>query len=110
MAKFASNSKAECPHCRTVVQFPQTNDIEDVHAYQGATEELHITAVRCPSCHRVTVTIESGKFHSVGSGHYKFEPSDEHVVWPLQYIRPIPSDVPEHIAIDYHEAAAVLNI
>jgi hypothetical protein len=110
MAKLTSNSKAECPHCHTVVQFPHTNNIEDVHAPQDATEEIRITAVRCPSCHRVTITIESGKFHGVGGGRFDLEPSDEHVVWPLQYVRPIPSEVPEHIAIDYHEAAAVLNI
>jgi hypothetical protein len=89
---------------------PHTNNVEDVHGYPDTLDEMRITAVRCPSCNRVTVTIESGKFHSKGSGHYVFESNSEHVVWPLQYVRPIPSEVPEHIAIDYHEAAAVLNL
>jgi hypothetical protein len=110
MAKLTSNSKAECPHCRTAVQFPHTNNIEDVHGSPDGLEEMRITVVRCPSCHRVTVTLEPGKFHSRGGGNYVFEPSSEHVVWPLQYTRPIPADVPQHIAKDYDEAAAVLNI
>jgi hypothetical protein len=58
----------------------------------------------------VAVTIESGKFTKVGTSHFQFEPDNEYVVWPIQYTRPIPSEVPKHIAIDYQEAAAVLNI
>ena len=110
MAKLTSNSKAECPHCHTVVQFPHTDNIENVEVFQHSVEEMRITVVRCPSCHRLAVTIESGKFEGVGSGSHKFESDNEYVVWPIQYVRPIPSEVPEHIAIDYHESAAVLNI
>ena len=111
MAKYKSHSKAECPHCRTVVQFPSTNNVEDVIDFQDSAEEMRITAVRCPSCHRLTVTVELGKFpNKTGSKAHEFEASTEHIVWPLQYIRPIPTEVPNHIAVDYLEAAAVLNI
>ena len=109
MAKYASNTNAECPHCHVVVQFPRTNYIQDIHAFNEASEEMRITAVCCPNCRRLVVTVEPGTF-TREEGGYLIEPNSEHVVWPLQYVRPIPTEVPEHIALDYREAAAVLNL
>ena len=110
MPKFASNQNAECPHCRTVVQFPYSKTIEDVFAPMKDAEEMRVTIVRCPNCQRLVATIEIGEFERFGSGGVRFRSNSEYVVWPLAYVRPIPAEVPQHIATDYHEAAAVLNL
>ena len=109
MAKYASNTNAECPHCHVVVRFLYT-EVKQIRASDEASEEMQITAVRCPNCRRLVVTVESGTFTEDEGGYYISGPNSEHVVWPMQYVRSIPSEVPEHIALDYREAAAVLNL
>lgn len=110
MATFSANAFAKCPHCQTTVKFPGAS-VEDVKSYHGQ-EEMRITAARCPQCQKVAVTIEIGQFKvtDATASRKKFEPESEYVVWPQQYTRPVPSEVPLHIADDYNEAAAVLNI
>jgi hypothetical protein len=110
MTKFASNTNATCPHCHIVVQFPYTNSVMDIRSYNHTTEEMKITGVCCPNCLRLVVTIESGTYTKESTNHYKFEADSEHVVWPLQYVRSIPAEVPDDIARDYQEASATLNI
>jgi len=75
MATYIKNANALCPNCQTVVQFPSSN-VLDVRDYQGKEEALKITAVRCPNCQRMVVTIEEGKYIKIDTSRYRFEPQN----------------------------------
>lgn len=113
MATYKQDSRNRCPHCLTVVRF------EHVSYEQGrfpATvtltsasnkERLLFTCVSCPECGWIILTIEpyinpDGRQWTVGE--------EEFVIWPLRSARPVPEEVPEHIATDYREAALILNL
>lgn len=115
MATYTRESRGRCPHCLTVVKFEHIRYPHGVlptaislDGPNDRDERLRFFGASCPACGRLVLTIEPYKFVE-GSGWT--ESGDEFVIWPLQSARPpVPKEVPEHIAVDYREAALVLNL
>jgi len=104
---YSPGARNRCPHCLTVVKFEGARvSVTDnpVLLIDGSEESLRFTAVNCPQCGRLILTVETREQYS---DYFK----DEFVIWPLQNARPlVPEEVPSHIAADYKEAAAVLGL
>ena len=102
-----AGKKARCP---TAVQFiPLDTDLPNqpqCGELRAAKEALRVTWAQCPNaeCSRPVVTLRIRK--TVHGG----DTTTEHVVWPISGERPVPPEVPEHIAADYKEATLVLNL
>ena len=108
MTKYATEERAQCPHCGTVVQFAKGDSIVLQQTQQGF--KTSVDWVQCPNCDEFILTLIAS--HWIGGSMGGSMKSDsEQVVWPLKSQRPaVPSDVPEHIKSDYEEAALVLAL
>src|SRR5205823_4541584 len=73
-----------------------------------AREPIRLMVVLCPQCGKPIVTIEAGKM--AGMPGPSFVPQKEFMAWPLHIGRPVPPEVPTHIAEDYQQAAIVLQL
>lgn len=101
-------SRTTCPHCLTSVRFEETRPNLDVAKIQGPTETLGAISAACPQCGKVVLTIGPGHWdESKPNPPFKFD--EQYIVWPLQATRPVPPEVPDHIAADYKEAAITLS-
>jgi len=106
MTTYVPGSRGRCPHCLTTVKFLKGK--QEALNYMHADERLWMTIALCPECGRLIVTLETGEYLP-GPGK-EFAAEKEFVVWPRESSRPVPKEVPGHIAADYKEAAEVLNI
>lgn len=109
MTDYQANSTGRCPHCLTGVRFEPTNPSLDPAVVSGIKQEIGILSSCCPQCGKVILTVGPSRA-SDAMGLRRYTLIERHVVWPLQNARPVPADVPEHIAADYREAATVLNL
>jgi phage FluMu protein Com len=107
MAVYKRGAQERCPRCLTVVRFEFAN--QDLGLKLDNDENLVVVFARCPQCNHVIITVEFGKFVPKDDGK-AFVAENEFVVWPRQTTRPVPPEVPSHIASDYTEAVEVLNI
>lgn len=110
---FRVNSQGKCPHCLTLVRFVPadsshsgskgTMNITWRVAADKAGTSLMLHTSSCPACGKVILTcdiLEQGKGKPVGT----------YTLWPRLEYRPVPDEVPTHIAEDYKEAVATLSI
>lgn len=120
MIAYGPNTTARCPHCLTTVRFEYakmeagSNYIGDVGSVyldapsqqDKSTEKLILTASACPECGKLVLTIANRQHDGMGltiaQGLF--------IAWPRQKARPVPEEVPDHIAADYNEAALVLSL
>ena len=112
MPTYQPGNKAECPHCQTTVRFegPTTNG-----GWNGSTAivqspkyRLITTHSQCPECLKFIVAIDEDYINPSTGKH---EPKTQITVWPITTGRkPVPQEVPSHIAQDYNEAAQVMAI
>lgn len=102
MPSFSRGEKAECPHCRTTVQFAFGQEMRlGANAYTAPTSYT-IRWVQCPACGRVTIVLLQDVPDSSPV---------EQVIYPLCTQRaPVPPEVPATIKADYEEAAMVLPL
>lgn len=107
MSTFKFDQRGTCPHCLTGVRF----EIEKQQSNRGIrfladNEVVDVTPSVCPACARVIVTLKHGR---IKAGMFQEEGSL--LAWPRALARkPIPPEVPGHIAGDYREAVEVLPI
>lgn len=119
MPAYVPNSTARCPHCLTGVRFEYASVesgsdcttkagaifIDAPSQHGKAAEKLVLTAAACPQCGRLVLAVGTRERRPMG-----LETWQTSVVWPFQTARPVPEEVPQHIATDYREAALVLNL
>lgn len=101
MSRYQANTTGRCPHCLVGVRFER---VENAVWFTSAKETILAIPCSCPECGRPVVTLQAG----TGS-RSNFEVQQEILAWPLQSSRPVPPEVPDHIADDYREAAIVLQ-
>jgi rubredoxin len=104
----------KCPHCLVMVFRPARSwQVVGIEPDQG--DELVLESFKCPSCDKPVVAMLKGK----GIYAQRLNParpeimSDDTarwVVFPRSYSRPVAPEVPDTLADDYREAAAVLEL
>ena len=124
MTSFEPGLKGKCPYCNTTsakftnVLGEAARDVSSgLHGYASVTlngqfstntDKLQIVGAACPECGCIIVTIKTLRDAlSVTQGYIV---DDEFIVWPRYVTRPVAPEVTTHIADDYREAAAILNI
>lgn len=110
---FRVNSQGKCPHCLTLVRFvpaelsysgsKKTMNITWMMVADKAGTSLALHTSSCPACGKVILTCDT-----LEQGRAK--PADTYTLWPRLEYRPVPDEVPIHIAKDYREAVATLSI
>lgn len=100
-----------CPHCLVLVQRP-SGSLRTLLA--KPTYELMVEAFSCPSCSEPVVSMLKGKGSYTMPGSpvpVALSPDTERwLAYPRAFSRPVPPEVPEQLASDYHEAASVLYL
>jgi len=118
--KYEGGHTGKCPHCCVVVRFEADSYRENSEwsvsrhfwpenhdQHPGYDQQLRVTAVKCPNCEEFVLAVEMTISDSDDGTVLR---RDYRLVWPPSAIRPVPSEVPEHIAQDYAEAACVLAV
>jgi len=103
MAKFAPDQRVNCPHCKTTVRLERPTNVESSANWFRLTspkKSMLVFHSQCPECLQFVISSEEVEQNN----------RIEHSLWPQTTARdPIPSQVDQHIAQDYTEAALVLQ-
>ena len=108
MAKYSAGVRETCPHCLTVVRFENlklhgtiyTGSSHIIFEYEGSAEEkpYRLSFAKCPSCGKFIITLaKTEKRFGVDQEVY-LPDFNEDVLWPLNTNRPVPEEIPRHIA------------
>lgn len=132
-----ANGTGVCPHCGKGVQFLPSNSGSAPPGtttqsgtpppgntpngwFQDATltgRKMEVVTVDCPLCKRPIVALQNYKgsetwnrSFSPAQISHNFSWTDARLIWPpVGSRKPLPSEVPKHIADDYGQAALVLT-
>jgi endogenous inhibitor of DNA gyrase (YacG/DUF329 family) len=131
-----ANGTGTCPHCGKGVQFlpsnsgsaPAGSTTQEGEPQPGNTpngwfqdpkvtgQKMQVVTVDCPLCKRPILALQNyngSEFHlrNFRPAHisHNFTWSSARLIWPsVSSRKPLPNDVPRHVADDYREAAVTL--
>lgn len=104
MSEYMAGRKVTCPTCNTKVRLEALGNVGHTLpvAYGRSEWKIHVSA--CPECEEMLIAISGALADATATTGHR-------LVWPTSIGRAtVPKEVPEHIAQDYREAAAVLSI
>jgi hypothetical protein len=111
MEEYSVSRRVTCPHCQVKVLLEPPSNLQTGNYWMRSQSQEYysnITLAQCPDCLRHLITLSEAKIDkSTG------DPGDANkiLLWPQTTSRPpVPSEVPIHIAEDFNEAAAVLQL
>lgn len=116
-----ADTEGTCPHCGTTVCFVHLTDVRRHHVQPVWVYEptrvadaegislVHFS--RCPACKGPTIQMVRGhehETHHLNNPDVRFEEVQQ--LWPKFAVRPVPSEVPAHVAKDFREACQTLSL
>ncbi len=124
MATIRPHQVGQCPHCLTTVKFGghSLNYKGTLKLLENAERLQFLTVAVCPECNHSTITVEVGSWGEYNrdarewatdekiSSWRNLNVEKEIILWPRSRVASVPEGVPAHIAGDYKEAMAVLDI
>lgn len=105
--KYEPGQRAVCPHCNHAVLLEHVhyNDYENEFHIQNEHRKIRFVAAACPSCHEFVATVCVKRSCEEG-----WADQEAFLVWPRTAKRPVPPEVPSHVANEFREAASVLDL
>ncbi len=115
MAKYDVDAACTCPHCRKGVRLETAMSPAPSTPFHGIflrspenRDSFKVIVASCPLCGRFILSI-FGDFTLMDDQGNLVRREREFLLWPLKSARPVPPEVPSHIAQDYSESALVFS-
>ncbi len=101
-----------CPHCDTSVLLePEKQEVETKVANEATYHVWTCTVASCPACHNPIVWLSGYNRRYTGDDtHRDYIGVHPFVAYPRDGQRPVPTEVPTNIAMDFEQASVVLDL